>query len=79
MAVFFFILLFNRIISICILYIGHSIEAGWFLLQYAQKKNKPDLIDIAINKFILNSFKYGWDEKYGGLFYFLDVDGHRFD
>lgn len=55
---------------------GHSIEAGWFLLQYAVKKNLPDLKVTAIEKFVKNPFNYGWDKDYGGLFYYLDVDGH---
>ncbi|XP_069141116.1 N-acylglucosamine 2-epimerase-like [Argopecten irradians] len=53
---------------------GHSIEAGWFLLQHAIKKGKDDVKKMAIEKFILNPFKYGWDQTYGGLMYFLDVD-----
>ena len=55
---------------------GHSIEAGWFLLQYATKKNLTDLKRTAIEKFIQNPFQYGWDDQYGGLYYYLDVDGH---
>ena len=55
---------------------GHSIEAGWFLLQYATKKNLTDLKRTAIEKFIVNPFQYGWDDQYGGLYYYLDVDGH---
>ncbi|KAK3585826.1 hypothetical protein CHS0354_038351 [Potamilus streckersoni] len=55
---------------------GHSIEAGWFLLQYARKKGIEDLKKTAIEKFILNPFSYGWDKEYGGLLYFLDVDGY---
>lgn len=55
---------------------GHSIEAGWFLLQYAKKKNNKGVIKIAIENFIVNPFKYGWDESNGGLYYFLDVDGY---
>lgn len=54
---------------------GHAIEAGWFLLQRAQKLKDPTLKSLAIDKFILTSFNRGWDTKYGGLFYFLDVDG----
>ncbi|XP_070558541.1 N-acylglucosamine 2-epimerase-like [Ptychodera flava] len=54
---------------------GHAIEAGWFLLDYAVKNNRPELKDTAIQKFIVNPFKTGWDEKHGGILYFLDVDG----
>ncbi|CAH1782525.1 unnamed protein product [Owenia fusiformis] len=53
---------------------GHAIEAGWFMLQQASKLKREDLRNLAIEKFILNPFNYGWDEKYGGLFYFMDAD-----
>ena len=36
------------------------------------------LITTAIEKFINNPFDYGWDPAHGGLFYFLDADGHRY-
>lgn len=54
---------------------GHSIEAGWFLLDLAIKKNKPDLVQTAIQTFMINPFNYGWDKEHGGIYYFLDVDG----
>lgn len=59
------------------MYKGHSIEAGWFLLRYAVQNNMAELKQTAIDKFIVNPFQYGWDKEHGGLFYFLDVDGHR--
>lgn len=54
---------------------GHSIEAGWFLLQYAIQQNDESLKNTAIQKFMINPFEYGWDNEYGGIFYFMDVDG----
>ncbi|XP_067683383.1 N-acylglucosamine 2-epimerase-like isoform X2 [Haliotis asinina] len=54
---------------------GHAIEAGWFLLQRALKSGDTTLQKTAIDKFIVRPFQTGWDELYGGLFYFLDVDG----
>lgn len=56
---------------------GHAVEAGWFLLQYARKNNNEELRKTAIQDFIIRMFDYGWDPKYGGLFYYLDVDGYR--
>jgi N-acylglucosamine 2-epimerase len=56
---------------------GHAIEAGWFLLQFAKKRNDSELKKTAIEDFIVKMFDHGWDTKYGGLFYFLDVDGYR--
>lgn len=53
---------------------GHAIEAGWFVLNYARKNDRLDLIDLAVNM-IEWSFEAGWDKEYGGIFYFLDSEG----
>ncbi|XP_077453667.1 uncharacterized protein LOC144072006 isoform X1 [Stigmatopora argus] len=55
---------------------GHALEAGWFLLEYASQWEDKELQDLAINKFVELPFQIGWDKEHGGLFYFLDVDGH---
>ncbi|CAL8346551.1 unnamed protein product [Merluccius merluccius] len=55
---------------------GHALEAGWFLLQYCTKNGDESLQSTAISKFIELQFQIGWDKEHGGLFYFLDVDGH---
>ncbi|KAI2661433.1 N-acylglucosamine 2-epimerase [Labeo rohita] len=55
---------------------GHALEAGWFLLQYAQKKGDVQLQKTAVDKFMEIPFHTGWDKQHGGLFYFLDVDNH---
>ena len=53
---------------------GHSIEASWFLMNEAKYRNDDELMKLALN--ILNySFDLGWDTKYGGLLYFVDVEG----
>lgn len=54
---------------------GHAIEAGWFLQHWAQKTGNKELSELAINM-VRWSFKRGWDQKYGGIFYFLDSEGH---
>ncbi|XP_077976850.1 N-acylglucosamine 2-epimerase-like [Glandiceps talaboti] len=54
---------------------GHAIEAGWFLLDYAVKHNKPDIREIALQNFMVNPFLTGWDKKHDGILYFLDADG----
>lgn len=54
---------------------GHAIECGWYLLREASIQGSSDLAEFAIKHFIVNPFDYGWDGDYGGLFYFLDVDG----
>ncbi|XP_076847646.1 N-acylglucosamine 2-epimerase isoform X2 [Brachyhypopomus gauderio] len=55
---------------------GHALEAGWFLLQYAKARGDTELQKVAVAKFMEVPFLRGWDQKHGGLFYFLDVDGH---
>lgn len=52
---------------------GHSIEASWFLMNEANYRKDEELMNLALN--ILNfSFDLGWDKKYGGLLYFVDVE-----
>lgn len=55
---------------------GHAIEAGWMLLMEAKLQNLPELQKTAIDHFIIGPLDAGWDKKFGGIFYFLDVDGH---
>ena len=53
---------------------GHSIENSWFLMNYAVQKNDKSLLKKALN--ILDwSLTIGWDEKFGGIYYFRDVYG----
>jgi N-acylglucosamine 2-epimerase len=53
---------------------GHSIEASWFLMREGMIHNDKFLIEKALD--ILNwSFDIGWDKEYGGLLYFVDIDG----
>lgn len=53
---------------------GHGLESCWFILRYAERNNRPELIPqvAAIIKALLD---FGWDKKYGGIFYFMDVLG----
>lgn len=51
---------------------GHSIENAWFLMNYANLTDDKELLEKALN--ILRwSLEIGWDEKYGGIYYFRDV------
>jgi len=54
---------------------GHAIEAGWFLQHWAQRLNRPELQNLAI-QMVRWSHDAGWDEEYGGLYYFLDAEGY---
>lgn len=53
---------------------GHALESAWFLLREAEYRNDTAIRDRAI-EIIEWSFERGWDEKYGGLFYFTDLKG----
>lgn len=50
---------------------GHGIEAMWFLMDLAKKLNRPEWIEKA-SDICIELLEYGWDKKYGGIFYFMD-------
>lgn len=53
---------------------GHSIEAMWFAMDLGVRLKRNDIIEKAA-KITLDTLDYGWDKKFGGIFYFLDVKG----
>ncbi|HAH36446.1 MAG TPA: N-acylglucosamine 2-epimerase [Algoriphagus sp.] len=53
---------------------GHGIEAMWFMMDIAQRRQDHRLMELSI-KSVLSILEYGWDEEYGGIFYFLDSKG----
>ncbi len=53
---------------------GHGLESMWFMLQYGERKNRPDIIAKA-SEIIKAIFDYGTDREYGGLYYFMDALG----
>jgi N-acylglucosamine 2-epimerase len=53
---------------------GHGIEGTWFLMDAARKLGEPRLAELAV-EVLLKTLEFGWDQKYGGIFYFLDADG----
>ena len=54
---------------------GHAIEAMWFIMDLGKRLNRPELIEKAKDTAIRMA-EYGWDEKHGGIFYFMDLKGH---
>ena len=54
---------------------GHALEAMWFIMDLAVRRNDKVLIDKCIN-ISLETLEFGWDKKYGGIFYFLDIKGY---
>ena len=54
---------------------GHSIEAGWFILEEARRRGNDERL-IRIGSTIVDwSFEMGWDDQYGGMLYFRDAKG----
>jgi N-acylglucosamine 2-epimerase len=54
---------------------GHGIEAMWFIMEIANRRNDTFTINQAVDV-VLNILNFAWDKEYGGLYYFMDVDGH---
>ena len=54
---------------------GHAIEAMWFVMDLGKRLGRQDLIEKAA-QIALQEVEYGWDKKYGGIFYFMDRKGH---
>jgi len=53
---------------------GHAIESMWFIMDLAELKQNQALIEKAV-AITLQTLKHGWDEQYGGIFYFMDIKG----
>ncbi len=53
---------------------GHVIEAGWFMLEIAKRRNDTALVQRTL-PLIDWPLERGWDAQYGGLLYFIDVAG----
>ncbi len=51
---------------------GHAIEAAWFILEESRYRNDPKLQPLAL-KMIDWSLKTGWDDTFGGIYYFRDL------
>ncbi len=54
---------------------GHGIEAMWFIMDLGKRLDDHSIIERA-TAITLETLDYAWDEKYGGIFYFLDAQGH---
>ena len=55
---------------------GHAIETAWFIMAEAKRRNDKALLARALE--ILDwSLVLGWDEKYGGILYFVDIEGRQ--
>jgi N-acylglucosamine 2-epimerase len=54
---------------------GHVHESVWFMLDIAKRYDDAGLAQKAVD-ILLRSLDYGWDKKYGGIFYFKDIKNH---
>ena len=54
---------------------GHGIEAMWFIMDIANRSNDQQTIHQAVDV-VLNILNFAWDHEYGGLYYFMDAEGH---
>lgn len=53
---------------------GHAIECAWFILHEARHRSDQRLVRLGLT--ILDwMWKRGWDEEFGGIFYFRDLRG----
>jgi len=53
---------------------GHAIETSWFMMHESRYRNDPSLLNSALD--VLRwSLELGWDKEFGGLLYFVDIEG----
>jgi len=53
---------------------GDSLEASWFLLQALAFCPDETMRALLLDS-IEGALEFGWDREYGGLYYFMDVEG----
>ncbi|MEO1486084.1 MAG: AGE family epimerase/isomerase [Bacteroidota bacterium] len=54
---------------------GHAIEAMWFIMNIGLRKGDAELVEKA-ETIMYQQLERGWDDTYGGIFYFLDAKGY---
>lgn len=55
--------------------VGTALEGMGFLMELAQQRGQKDILEKCVD-ITLYSLDFGWDQQYGGIFYFLDSEGH---
>jgi N-acylglucosamine 2-epimerase len=53
---------------------GHGIECAWILMLEARRKQDDELLKIA-TEILRWHLEKGWDEEYGGIYWWLNIDG----
>jgi len=54
---------------------GHAIEATWFLMDIGERLGDKAMVRKAID-LMFRTLEFGWDEEFGGIYYFRDLHGH---
>jgi N-acylglucosamine 2-epimerase len=54
---------------------GHGIEAMWFIMDIANRRGDIQTIHNAVDV-VINILNFAWDQEHGGLYYFMDAEGH---
>jgi N-acylglucosamine 2-epimerase len=55
---------------------GHAIETAWFIMEEYRRRKDPELLEKS--QLILDwSLERGWDQEFGGILYFVDVEGRQ--
>ncbi len=53
---------------------GHAIEGAWFIMKEGMYRKDKELQSLGITMLDW-MWKWGWDDQYGGIIYFRDLDG----
>ncbi len=53
---------------------GHSIEVAWFILHLVKHVPDMQMQNLAL-EVLEGSLEYGWDKEFGGIYYFMDIEG----
>lgn len=53
---------------------GHGLEALWFIMQQAERKNQTEIISKCCT-YAKDMLEFGWDKEFGGIYYFMDALG----
>ena len=54
---------------------GHAIEAAWFIMHEGKCRGRRDWIELG-TQMLDYMWARGWDTEFGGILYFVDLDGH---
>ena len=53
---------------------GHSIEVAWFIMRMLDYIEDREMLSLALDV-LEGSLDLGWDKEFGGIFYFMDIEG----